>query len=444
MKILLVDDESSIRVTLGNALNEAGHRVVLAASAGEAREKLAADGFDCVITDLRLPDASGADLLREVKSSSPATTVFVITGHGSIESAVEAMRLGAADYITKPFLNEDLLLRIERIERVRRLEEENRRLREELHGRSGLGSLVGRSAGMQRVFTRIETVAASGSWTILVTGESGTGKELVARAVHSLSDRAKKPFVAFSSAALPETLIEDELFGHERGAFTDAKERRVGRLEEVAGGTLLLDDIDDMPQTTQAKLLRVIEEREFRRLGGTKPIQLEARIIAATKAPLAGRVEEGRFRADLFYRLNVVPIEIPPLRERMEDVPLLVEHFVRLHSGGKPYRVSEAALRALATYHWPGNVRELENAIKRAIALSGGEEELSAAHLLPEAPQGTATATSGGGLREALAVAEKAFIAAALEKTGGNRTKTAERLGISRKSLWEKIGRHGL
>jgi len=439
MRVLLVDDEKSIRMTLGDALHDAGHHVFTAETGTEALKMLATAKFDCVITDMRLPGASGMEILARVKEVAESTHVIVITGYGTIESAVEATKAGATEYITKPFLNDDVLVRLERISEEKRLRDENRRLRGELTGRFKFENLIGSSSEMKAVFDRVNTVADS-EHSVLITGESGTGKEVVARAIHHSSRRSAGPFEALSCGASAPTLVEDELFGHERGAFTDAKERRMGRFERADEGTLFLDDIDDMPLPTQVKLLRVLEERRFERLGGSETIRVDIRVIAATKRDLEDLVAGGDFREDLFYRLNVVPLALPPLRQRLEDLPELVEHFIRLHGGEGTYRVEPETFEAMAGYEWPGNVRELENAVKRAIALSTRPGVLPKKYLVPTPPARPAELAAGAAsLKGVAADAQVALIIRVLVEAEGNKAKAARALGISRKSLWRKM-----
>jgi len=469
MKVLLADDEKSVRVTLGDALDETGHEVARAGTAAQAQGLLEEEDFDCLITDLRLPDADGLGLVRLARERDAKIGVIVITGYGTIEGAVEAMKSGADDYLLKPVLDEDVVLRVARLGERRRMEEEAARLagenvnlrgqlaalRRELARSGEFEGLVGKSSQMLDLFSMIETVAASDA-SVLIAGESGTGKELVARAIHARSARADAALVAFSCSAVPETLIEDELFGHERGAFTDARTSKAGRFEVAHRGTIFLDDIDDLALEIQVKLLRVLQEREFTRLGGTKPIKVDVRVIAATKADLAERCREGRFREDLYYRLNVVPLPLPPLRERIEDIPLLVTHFIARHGGGRTYEIAPGTLEALAQHAWPGNVRELENAVARAIAFAPAAGLLDPRHLLPVgAPTADARVSSGVPtasasaappirLSEAVAGAERDAIRRALASTGGSRTEAAKKLGVSRKTLWQKMKTYGI
>jgi len=359
---------------------------------------------------------------------------------------VEAMRLGADDFIQKPFLNAQLIERLRRLGRFRALLEENERLRAQLRSDQGLPGVIGQSPAMRDVVKRVRTVAGTDA-SVLIEGESGTGKERIARAIHVLSARRDKPFVALSCGALPDTLLETELFGHERGAFTDAQRQRRGRFEMANGGTIFLDDIDDMPLPVQVKLLRVLQERQFERVGGEQLVHVDIRVVSATKVPLMELVRQGRFREDLYYRLNVVPVRLPPLREREGDIPLLVQHFIERLGQGKSFVVKTDVLEAMSGYSWPGNVRELENHCAQAIAMSGGSSILRKEHLLPvdrtrraalEPPMTLRT------LREVLVEAEREHLKHVLKAVGGHRTKAASVLGISRKVLWEKLKDYGI
>ncbi|HTL53388.1 MAG TPA: sigma-54 dependent transcriptional regulator [Planctomycetota bacterium] len=490
MKILLVDDEELIRVTLGDLLKDHGHEVTLCDNGALAIGKLKTEPYDLLITDLRLPKAGGIEVLTAARQALPQISALLITAYGSHETSLEAMRLGA-EYVTKPFLNDDILLRVQNIERTRVLADENQRLKSELKKRYGFEQMVGASAPMRQVFDLIKSVARN-DFSVLILGESGTGKELVATSLHYNSPRADKPLIRVSCAALPENLLEDEMFGHEKGAFTDARERKPGRFELADGGSLFLDDIDDMPLALQVKLLRVLQEREIERLGGTKPIRINIRIIAATKVNLADLVKQGKFREDLYYRLNVVPLRLPPLRGHLEDLEALIDHFVKLHGSGKRFRLSPATFEFLRKHRWPGNIRELENAVQRAIALAAdGQLELAGEHLVPAHvpmtavdqaagfdsssvtnPAPTAQATSPVApapvdsltppplsssaerlavleqlvypkevrpLKEVLHQLEALYLRHVLDLSEENRTKAADLLGISRKNLWEKL-----
>jgi DNA-binding NtrC family response regulator len=449
VRVLLADDERAIAITLADDLRRAGLEVETAGDGLEAKAAYEQSQFDVVVTDLNMPGLSGMELLEAVKSSGTATEVIIITGYGTIDSAVDAMRKGAFDYVLKPFNNDEILEKLRKIAEFRRLRSENEELREALGRERGLEQLVGRSAAMMRVIDRIRTIADRDA-RVLITGESGTGKERVARAIHDISRRADKPFVALACAAIPASLLEDEIFGHERGAYTDAKERKAGRFERAHGGTLFLDDIDDMPLETQVKLLRVLQEGEVEPLGSERAIPVDARVIAATKMDLAEAVEDGEFREDLFYRLNVVPVDLPPLRERVDDIPLLVEHFLRQGGGDRSYTIAPEVMAELCAYRWPGNVRELENAIERAVALAGSDAVLSRELLLEGAlrrRKRSGEDGSGGplvALREVVRGTEAQHIRRVLKATDGHRANAARVLGISRKNLWEKMKEYGI
>jgi len=448
MRILLVEDEETIAVTLVDDLEAAGYEVVHVADGKEAVALVERQSFDVVITDVRLPGADGLQVLQAAKAARPATEVIMMTAYATVEHAVEAMRLGADDYIQKPFLNEHVVDRLQRIGKFRALLSENQKLKEQLQTNEGQGlpGVIGQSRAMQAVVKTVRTVAVTEA-SVLIEGESGTGKERVARALHNLSPRKDRPFVALSCGALPDTLLETELFGHERGAFTDAQRQRRGRFEVADGGTIFLDDIDDMPMSVQVKLLRVLQEREFERVGGEELVQVDIRVVAATKVPLLEHVQKGKFREDLFYRLNVVPVPLPPLRDREGDVPLLVQHFIDKMSGGRPYTVKTDVLEAMSGYTWPGNVRELENRVAQAIALSGGATVLKKEHLLPVDKTRRAALEPTEHLRtlrEVLVEAERAHLEHVLRGVGGHRTKAASVLGISRKVLWEKLKDYGI
>jgi DNA-binding NtrC family response regulator len=478
--VLLVDDERTIRLALGDALEDAGHAVRRAENLKQGKAALDSGAVDCVITDLRLPDGSGIDLLPVAREKSPDAALLVITAHQTIETAIQATKSGA-DYLLKPFLNEEVLARLAKIEELRRLKAELAELKTHVTQRQQIDRIVGKTPSMQELYNTIETIGPS-DVTVLIAGESGTGKEIVAQALHRNSPRCAKPLIKLSCAALPENLLEDELFGHEKGAFTDAKERKPGRFEMADGGSIFLDDIDDMSLRTQVKLLRVLQEREFERLGGTKTIKVDVRVITASKVDLSMLVRQGRFRDDLYFRLHVVELRLPPLRERLADLPLLVQHFVRKHGGAREYSISPDAIQKMCEYQWPGNVRELENAIMRAIAMAGASAVLNEKYLLqmPAAMRGgsamlpsvggtmmapglRASATglqpaqntdasisnprsveSFGPLRDVLEAAEREHILKVLEHTGGNKTKAAAVLDISRKNLWEKMRDLGL
>ncbi len=446
MKILLADDEISIAVTLGDALEEAGHQVLSAADTDAALVILERDAPDLVITDVRMPGAGGDAVLSKSMELNSERPVIVMTGFATVDKAVEAMRIGAVDYLQKPFRNEAVVARVATLGKLFRLQEENEALRGDFSGEPAFSGIVGRSPSMRDVLQRVQTVASSEA-TVLIEGESGTGKERIAHAVHALSLRADERFVAISCAALPESLLEAELFGHEKGAFTDARKMRKGRFELAHGGTLFLDDIDDMPMPTQVKLLRVLQERNFERVGGEETLEADIRVVVATKVDLLKRVREGLFREDLYYRVHVVPIHLPPLRDREGDVPLLVHHMIARHGAGQSYEVSRSTMNQLERYPWPGNVRELENSVQRAIALAGTTGQLACEDLLASDPRwrgANQVQDDVRPLREVLKAAECEHLRRALESTGGHRSQTAELLGISRKVLWEKLKEHDI
>jgi len=446
VKVLLADDEVTITVTLADALGDAGHEVFVATDTDSALRLLEDATPEAVLTDVRMPGAGGMAVLQRSIELDPKRPVIIMTGFASLAQAQEAVELGASLFVQKPFRNEALVSMVETCGRLRELERENEQLRARLVAGAGFEGVVGTSAAMRAVFERVRTVAPTEA-TILIEGESGTGKERIAQAVHQESQRSDGPFVALSCAALPESLLEAELFGHEQGAFTDARRARKGRFEQADGGTFFLDDIDDMPLGVQVKLLRVLQERTVERVGGGESIEVDIRVLAATKAPLRELVREGRFREDLYYRIQVVPIELPPLREREGDIPPLFAHLLERHGGGRSYEISGATMRALERYPWPGNVRELENAVQRAVALAGDRSALVLEDLLPQDPRWRSAIEVHEELRplrEVVKAAERAHLERALEATGGHRSQTAELLGISRKVLWEKLKEHGL
>ena len=444
-RILVVEDDPGLRFTMTDTLEEAGFAVSAADDGVEAIRLLGSDTFDVVLTDLRLPGRDGLDVLREARTKTPPPSVITMTGYGSIESAVTAMKLGAEDYLTKPFSMEEFLLLIAKVLRVRSLEEENRDLKRRIVSQSLFEELVGKSKAMQEVFELIALVAETDA-TVLILGESGTGKELVARALHRRGKRTEGPFVALNCSAIPESLFEAELFGYEKGAFTGAIRRRAGKIEQAHGGTLFLDEIAEMPPAAQAKLLRVLQERSFTRIGGSESVNVDIRVVSATnKEDLKAMVEEGSFREDLFYRLNVFAIRLPPLRERSEDIPLLVEHFIEKLGGGR--RVSEKTMALLMDYRFPGNIRELWNIVERASILCR-EDTIEPKHL-PAELSGAAERSTGEipapgdilPLKDAVRQFEMECIRRALKAAGGSRTRASDLLGIGRKALWERLKR---
>jgi DNA-binding NtrC family response regulator len=445
IEVLLVDDEETIRVTLHDDLVAAGHRVTAVANGSDALHLIESRVFDAVVSDIRMPGVEGTDLLARVKQLRPATEVILMTGFGTIESAVEALRAGAYHYVVKPFLNDDIVAHVKRIGEIKALAEDNERLREKME-REGFGTIVGRSRVMQEVVKTVKTVAKSDA-SVLIEGESGSGKEVIARAIHDAGPRAKGPFVPLSCASLPETLIEAELFGHEAGSFTDAKKLRRGRFELAGGGTLFLDDIDDLKLEVQVKLLRAIETRKIERVGSERLFDVDIRLICATKKELRKLVEAGEFREDLYFRLNVVNMKLPPLRDRPEDVPMLAEHFLRAHGGGRPYEIKPEVMDELIKYPWPGNVRELRHAIERAIALAGESRFLKREHLIQPSDEfrsGARISTRVPTLKEVVEDAEKEHLKNVLKLTRGHRAQAAKLCGITRKNLWEKLRDYGL
>jgi len=452
-RILVVEDEHAIQLALKGLLGREGYEVEVAGSGEEAQARLRETVFDLVLTDLALGrGASGMDVLRAAKAERPETAVVMITAHGSERIAVEAMKAGAEDYVPKPFDNDEIRLVVRRALERTRLARENRWLLEQVERQYGFENLIGTGSAMRQVFATLQKVAET-DLTVLVRGESGTGKELVAQALHQRSPRRQRPFVAVNCAAISSELVESELFGHEKGAFTGADARRQGRFESADGGTIFLDEIGDMPAPTQAKVLRVLQERSFERVGGTKPIQVDVRIVAATHRHLEEEVRRGRFREDLYYRLRVVEIELPPLRERREDVPALAQRFlerVTERLGLEKKRLGESALAKLARHAWPGNVRELQNAIEQAAVLAPGpviEEadlRLAGGSAEPPPPEDAAGLPFGEAKRRAVERFERAYLLAALRRSGGNVSRAAESVGMVRQSLQQKIREHGL
>ena len=451
-RILVVDDERSMREMLEIFLGREGYEVQGCSSAGEALSALSGpDPFDLLISDINMPGLTGLDLLRTIRQEGKDIPVVMITAYGSPDSAVEAMKLGAADYITKPFRIEEIKARISAAVERRKLAEENVQLHRLLRDQYGFENIVGKSAGMERVFQIIRRVSPMDS-TVVISGESGTGKELIARALHYHGGSRKGPFVSVNCGALVETLLESELFGHRKGSFTGADSDRRGLFETASGGTLFLDEITETSTAFQVKLLRAIQEREVVPVGGTTPVKVDVRIIVATNRDLAQQVRAGRFREDLYYRINVIHIQIPSLKERREDIPLLVDHFLRqlAERQGKTFTaVTPEAMKCLMDYGYPGNVRELENIVERAVALGEGDtltldllpgevRTAMAVHAVPEV-----SLEEGADLDTMVADFERRIIEAALEKTGGNRTRAAQVLGVSFRSLRYRLKKYG-
>jgi two-component system response regulator AtoC len=449
--LLIVDDESALREAIAERLADHGFVVEQAASGEQALERLADFAFDILITDLRLPGIDGRKVVEAALERYPDIIPIVITGYGTVKNAVEAIKQGAADFITKPFQFDALLHVLRSALEQRRLKSENAYLRSQLEDRYRIEGLVGHSVAMRSLFQLLETVAATSS-TVLITGETGTGKELAARAIHHNSPRRANRFVAINCSAIPETLLEAELFGHVRGAFTGAVGTRQGRFEQAHKGTLFLDEIGTMSPALQAKLLRVLQEREFERVGDSHTIKIDVRVIAATHSDLNKMVVEGLFREDLFYRLNVIPVQLPPLRERREDVPLLAQHFLQklaVEAGRGQVTISQEALRRLMAYDWPGNVRQLENVVERAMAFSNGRMQIDVPDLSPEIRTQPAPADSSdmwfpeGGVDFDTYIdgVELALIRRSLERTRGNKRQAAKLLNLKRTTLIEKLKR---
>jgi len=450
MKVLIVEDEKIKRITLADALLKEGYDVMVSENPIEALNIFKEREFDVVITDIRLPQMDGLDFLKEIKTLKPDTTAIVMTAYATVDTAIKAMKLGAYDYITKPFSSEELILILERLKDFRRLIEENIKLKQEITKRYSFGNIVGKSKKMRDVYELIETVAPCDATTLIV-GESGTGKELIANAIHYNSPRKDKPFIKFSCAALAETLLESELFGHERGAFTGAIKERKGRFELANSGSIFLDDIDDIPLSMQSKLLRVLQEKEIERVGGTKTIKTDIRIICATKVDLLKLAKQGKFREDLYYRLNIVPINLPPLRERKEDIPILAEYLLNKYSSkGEKKTFCPEAMRLLINYDWPGNVRELENVVERIVTLTrsndirledlpdflmASPEKLCDRHLIDIMEE-------AASFEDMIKDMEIRLLTLALEKASGNKSEAARILKMKRETLRDKVEKY--
>ncbi|RKY88382.1 sigma-54-dependent Fis family transcriptional regulator [candidate division KSB1 bacterium] len=444
--ILVVDDEKAMCLGLSEILTSEGYEVEITCSSDEALKKINDEDFDLVITDLKMPGISGMEVLEKVKQITPDTIVIVLTAYATVGSAVEAMKKGAYDYIPKPFKIDEIRFIVRRAIEQKRLADENKYLRSRLEKGVEFGNMVGKSKAMQEVFELVRKVAPTSS-TVLIQGETGTGKELVARAIHQQSPRRDQPFVTINSGALPETLLESELFGHAKGAFTGASRAKEGLFEAADGGTFFLDEISGIGAAMQVRLLRVVQEQEVQRIGETKTRKVDVRIIAATNCDLKNEVKEGKFREDLYYRLNVVSIVLPPLRQRKEDIPLLANHFLKKYASelNKPIeKISSQAMDKLMSYHWPGNVRELENAIERAVIL--GTTDTIQLEDLPSDMWGEPSVSliTQDSPRRSLEEIEKAYIMQILKETNFHYLRTAEILGINRKTLYRKIKKYNL
>ena len=442
--LLIADDDPGLRESLERTLTREGYRVVLASDGRAALERVQAGGVDLIVTDLKMPGLTGLELLRAAKALMPDVDVILLTAFGTVEEAVKAMKDGAYDFLTKPFRREQLIKLIDKALERRDLIEQNRALKSQLEDLRAKGQMIGASPSFRRMMTLIEQIADS-SATILIQGESGTGKELVARTIHERSARRNGPFVAVNCAALPESLLESELFGYEKGAFTGAGGRKEGRFELAGGGTLFLDEVADLSLVTQPKILRVLQEGEFERLGGTRSLQVDVRIVAATNQDLAGMVKEKRFREDLYYRLNVITIRVPPLRERHEDIRVLAQHYLRVYAaknGRKLEGFTGEAVERLESYAWPGNVRELENLIERSVLLA--RKDRIDAEDLPEEIGGVKRPPRDAILElvgTPLTEIEQRLLDETLRITGGNKTQAAKLLGIDVRTVARKLER---
>jgi len=440
--VVVADDEESARISLGQILREDGYQVSLAADGEEALRLVAAEQPDVLLTDLKMPGMDGQELLSRVRQGYPEVAVVIMTAHGTIRSAVEALRQGAEDYLTKPVDVEEVEYLLDQVLKRRKLISETRLLRERLDEKYRFENIIGHSPEMLEVFRLVEQVAPTQA-SVLITGESGTGKELIAQAIHQRSQRREAPFIKVSCAALPETLLESELFGHERGSFTGALARRAGRFEIAAGGTVFLDEVGDIPLGMQVKLLRFLQDHQFERVGGNQTLTVDVRVITATHRDLQAFIKEGKFREDLYYRLNVIEIPLPPLRSKLQDIPLLTDFFLKKYSAanGKEIKaVSDEVLSALMAYAWPGNVRELEHALERAVILSRGDEmDLSLFPTLPRTAQPSRMAkkpVSPGATMEEI---EREAILRTLESVGGSTSRAAAVLKISPRTIQYKL-----
>ncbi len=448
-RILIVDDEEGMRRLLGRVLTREGYETVTVGSGAEALRQVAAERFDLVVTDIKMPEMDGLQLLAELKAYEPSLPIIVMTAYGTIENAVQALRSGAYDYLVKPFENDEIKLTVAKVLERERLLAENRYLHAELEGRYDFSGIVGGSPAMQQVYEMASSVAASNA-NVLITGESGTGKELLARSIHFSSPRKEKPFIVLNCAALSEGVLESELFGHEKGAFSGALETRKGRFERADQGTLFIDEVAEMSMSAQVKLLRVIQEHVFERVGGNRTISVDVRIVAATNKRLEDQVRDGRFREDLYYRLNVVNIPIPPLRARREDIEPLSRYFLQKYvkeTGRKITDMSPRALSCLLAHDWPGNVRELQNAMERAVVLA--RSEVLTPRDFPQGLQGDdqiclQIPEKGGSLTEILEDLERQLILQTLQREEGSQTRAADALGIKRTTLRYKMEKYRL
>jgi len=443
--ILVVDDEKNTREGLRWALEPTKADISLAADGEQALVRLGHGPVDLVISDLKMPKVDGMELLTHVREEFPDTDFVVLTGHGTVETAVTAMKAGAFDYLIKPVNIDELQLLVERVFEQKDLKQENQRLRREVNEKYGFDAIVGHSLAMENVFEKIRQVAPTRA-TVLIQGETGTGKELIAKALHFNSPRSRKPFVAVNCGALSQTLLESELFGHEKGAFTGAIKQKNGRFELAHGGTIFLDEIGETTPELQVRLLRVLQEQEFERVGGTKPVKVDVRVVAATNRDLKKEVDAGRFREDLYYRLNVIRLDLPPLRERVDDIPLLASYFLKFYCNehGRDLMFNPKSMAMLQGYHWPGNVRQMRTMIESAVILSSGKEIMP--KNLPDEVRQEAPQTGQVRLRVGMTVAEaeKELIRATLAELSGNKAKAARTLGLGRKTLYRKLEEYGM
>jgi two-component system response regulator AtoC len=448
--ILIIDDEENLRHMLSVMLTRQGYRADTAANGVEGLERLESTMYDFVLCDIRMPEMDGKALLSRALEARIASPFIMMSAYGTVDTAVECMKMGAYDFISKPFKKDEIVMVLKKAEERERLKSENRRLREVVAGKEGFRGIISRNPAMREIFSQIRRIADLKT-TALILGESGTGKELVANAIHTCGNRAKKPFVAVNCGAIPENLLESELFGHVRGAFTDASGDKTGLFEQADTGTLFLDEIGEMPPSLQVKLLRVLQEEEIRQVGAATSRKINVRVVSATSRDLEADVRSGRFREDLYFRLNVFSISLPPLRERIEDIPLLAEHFIAKYKaidGSAPVRITPDAMRRLTAYDWPGNIRELENVIERATILC--VDAAVTAECLPPRVDGGVGAFAAHlsdenlSIKKAEDVLERDLIRKALAKTGGNRTKAAKILEISLRSLLYKLKEFGI
>jgi DNA-binding NtrC family response regulator len=447
MKIFLAEDERILRVSLADELRDAGYQVFEFAEASGVLQKIAEESPDLLITDIRMPGIDGLELLEKVKQISPDTIVVIMTAYSSVDTAIKALKLGAYDYLSKPFRNEEILHLTERVAELRDIKQDNKRLQTQISEKFDFSSFAGESESVNKIFDLIKSVAHSNA-SVLITGETGTGKEMLANIIHYNSNRSNKPFVKVSCAILAREVFESELFGHEKGAFTGAEKSRKGRFEAADKGTIYLDDIDDVPLELQVKLLRVLQEQEVEPVGTTQAVKVDVRVVASTKYDLKKLIDQGRFRDDLYYRLNVIPIHIPPLRERKDDVRILVKRFLREFSQGRPLQINPDALGILENYKWPGNVRELRNLMERLVLTTTGNQitvaDIPVEFIRPDVSETDPELSDQWNLEEIMANTEIKLIKAAMLRSGGNKTKASKLLNIPLSTFRTKAEKYGL